>query len=233
MITGNGTLSDAIEAVSTMDIVEHFGIAYQERKGRVYLLCPGHTDNHFGSCYVDKNDNGYYCYVCAEHVRKWDMLKKVSGYNNTDARDWFFRMSGITPSKQANPLTPILQFIKEATPFIDNSTVYTDIHACEKHESSYGRVEKGEYLYSEPVCTKPLLELYKKDCMLFADVVRETLKTRIEETQRVIDFCEKNKNTKSIINGVFQHNPKFNEVKESCEETIKTINGLIAKLDTL
>lgn len=229
----NGNLTDAIEAVSTMDIVEHFGIPYQERRGRIYLLCPGHTDNHFGSCYVDKNDNGYYCYVCAEHVRKWDMLKKVSGYNNTDARDWFFRVSGITPSKQANPLIPILQLIKDIGPFINNSTVYNDIHACEKQESSYGRIEQGEYLYSEPACAKPLLELYKTDSMLFAEVTKAALKTRIAEHERVIAFCNRHAKDKCIINGALQYNPKYQELKSQCEETIENINKLIIRIDTL
>ena len=232
-MTGNGTLSEAIEAVSTMDIVETFGVPHVERRGRVLLLCPGHTDHDFGSCYIDKNDNGYYCYACAEHVRKWDMLKKVSGYNNRDARDWFFRMSGITPSFQANPLSPILQFVKELAPFVDNSTVYNDIHTCEKQESSYGRMEKGEYLYSEPLCTKPLLELYKMDSMLFADVVRATLQTRKAEQDNVIAFCNRHLNDKALVQGVFQRNPKYQEIKSACEETIETINELIRKLDTL
>ena len=229
----NGTLTDAIEAVSTMDIVEHFSIPYQERRGRIYLLCPGHTDNHFGSCYVDKNDNGYYCYVCSEHVRKWDMLKKVSGYSNTDARDWFFRVSGITPSKQANPVSPILQIIKELSPFVDNSTVYNDIHTCEKQESSYGRMEKGEYVYSEPACVKPLLELYKIDDELFVKVVKATLNTRLAEYQRVVDFCERHKNDMSLIGGVFQRNPKYQELSANCKKDMQTITDLIAKLDTL
>ena len=77
--TRKGTLSDAISSVSTMDIIDSFAVPNRTRRGRTYILCPGHDDHNFGSCYIDKNDNGYYCYVCGEHVQKWEMVLKLNG----------------------------------------------------------------------------------------------------------------------------------------------------------
>ena len=228
-----GNLSEAIEMVSTMDIVEHFGIPYQERRGRVLLLCPGHSDTNFGSCYIDKNDDGYYCYACAEHVRKWDMLKKVSGYSNADASEWFFRISGVTPSRQANPLAPILQLIKQLSRYVDNSTVYNDTHACEKKESPYGRMESGEYLYSEPACAKPLLELYKTDSVLFAQVMTAALNNKKKQYESVSAFCTKHASDKCIVGGMFKQNPQYAQMKTACEAAIDDINTLITQLQAL
>ena len=123
-----GTLADAIAAVSTLEIVEEFDIPYKTHRGRVYLLCPGHDDAHFGSCYIDKNDNGYYCYVCGEHVDKWNMVLRLKNNNKSDACAWFFQMAGLTPTEKSNndPYKRITQLIKALEPHVKNSVVYND-----------------------------------------------------------------------------------------------------------
>ena len=181
--TRKGTLSDAIESVTTMDIIEAFDIPHKTRRGRIYLLCPGHDDKHFGSCYVDKNDNGYYCYVCGEHVDKWDMVLKLNGNRKADAYEWFFKMAGMTPTalKQNDPLRHAQRLIKQIEVYLRNDIVYNDIYTCEKSDSSYGRNEKGEYLYSELSITNPLMELYKTDKSTFQNVVLDLLYDKIDK----------------------------------------------------
>lgn len=236
MENNSNSLHDAIAAVPTFDIVEHFGVPYMERKGRVYLLCPGHNDTHFGSCYIDqKEDDGYYCYACAEHVNKWNMVKKLSGYTNYEIANWFFQKSGITPSNQANPMAPVLKLVKQISRFIDDSTVYNDIYACEKKESSYGRIESGEYLYSEPAIAKPIIELYKADYMLFVDVVTAALEKKKKQYENVVIFCDSqtDNDKKAVINKVLVENPHYTEMKNACQRTIAEISDLILQVKNL
>ena len=187
-----GTLSEAIQAVSTMEIVRQFDVPFQQRNGKVYLICPGHDDSHFGSCYIDKNDNGYYCYACNEHVDKWNMLLKVSGYSHRDAAKWFFETSGITPSSSGiNPLASINKLIAQVSKFCENSPIYNDLYDCKKLESSYGRIINGSYLFSEVQYGNPLLELYKQDKDLFQKIVLNVLGDREKRLKVLAKECLK------------------------------------------
>lgn len=182
-----GSLSDAISAVSTMEIVTEFKIPFEHRRGRTYLLCPGHDDQNFGSCYVDKNDDGYYCYACDEHVSKWDMLLKVSGFTHASAANWFFEKSGITPSKfSPNPLANIHKLITKLQVFVDNSPTYDDIYDCKKLESTYGRTINGDYLFSELTSCSPLLDLYRDNKELFKTVVLNVLNRKKDKLNDLI-----------------------------------------------
>ena len=229
-----GNLSDALHAVSTMDIVEEFGIAHMSKKDKVYLLCPGHDDAHFGSCYIDKNDDGYYCYACSEHVRKWDMLKKVSGFTNAAAAEWFFHRAGITPSQTANPLTSIIKLIKRIEPFVDNSPVYDDKHLCPKSESSYGRIQNGEYFYSEIIYTNPLLELYKTSPTTFTQIVTNTLLVKEREYKNLAMFCRSHINEYTTnADGEPQKNTAYAELRKQCQARINEIEDIIDQVSKI
>lgn len=186
--TRKGTLSDAIEAVSTIEIIEAFDIPNKTRRGRTYLLCPGHDDLHFGSCYVDKNDNGYYCYVCGEHVNKWNMVLRLKGNKKVDACEWFFKMSGITPTEEyrEDPYKKAIQVIRQLEQYVRNDVVYNDTHACDKIDSSYGRNINGEYMYSELAITNPLLEIYKSNKPMFKRLVLQMLDNEIQKTSKMM-----------------------------------------------
>lgn len=95
-------LTEAIDRVTTMDIVDAFNIPFRIRNGKILLLCPGHDDKNFGSCYVDRNDNGYYCYACGEHVSKFRMVEKLTG-SSKSAADWFFSVTGVQRGKPSSP----------------------------------------------------------------------------------------------------------------------------------
>lgn len=210
-----GTLSEAIQAVSTMTIVEEFGIPFQRRNGKTYLICPGHDDQHFGSCYIDKKDNGYYCYACNEHVQKWDMLLKVSKFTHKDAANWFFEKSGITPSKttSTNPLASINKLIARLQDYVDNSPVYNDVTDCTKLESSYGRNINGDYLLSEVVEGNPLLSLYKLNKELFKTVVLNILTRREEKLNGLIRRKMSCISQQDLADGVQAELSKLSELK--------------------
>lgn len=180
-----GTLKDAIEAVSTMDIVEHFKVPYEKRRGRTLILCPGHDDHSFGSCFIDNSDNGYYCYACKEWVNKWKMVLKLNGSNERAACDFFFSTAGIIPTKNksVDPLTPVLKLIRELEDYIDNSTIYSDKYSCEKKESSYSRSLNGKYLFSEVAMRNPMLELYKSNKPLFKKLVIRQLQRKLKNIE--------------------------------------------------
>ena len=228
-----GTLADAIAAVSTLEIVEEFDIPYKTHRGRVYLLCPGHDDAHFGSCYIDRNDNGYYCYVCGEHVDKWNMVLRLKNNNKSDACAWFFQMAGLTPTEKSNndPYKRITQLIKALEPHVKNSVVYNDLYPCEKIDSSYGRNMNGEYLYSELSITNPLMELYKTDKAVFKSVVTKQLKREQNRVKALSSVYQKKANSFFVIDEVGPIS--FSDLIAACDATEKEIAELIAKLNKI
>lgn len=233
MTMTKGTLADAIANVTTMDIVEHFGVPYRVRRGRTYLLCPGHDDNHYGSCYVDKNDNGYYCYVCGEHVRKWDMALRLNGNNGAATAELFFRLAGITPSNEftEDPYKKAQKLIKKLEQYIRNDAVYNDTYVCDKIDSSYGRNINGEYLYSDKVVTNPLLEIYKKSQPLFKETVLRILDNESKKISRMMS-----KYMKDSDDGIFVANLGIvpsDELVEACKTLRAQIEDLMLEVQTL
>lgn len=230
--TKNGTLSDAIALVSTADIIDTFEIPSKTRRGRTYLLCPGHDDQHFGSCYVDKKDDGYYCYVCGKHVRKWDMVVQLCGGNGSVAREWFFKMSGLSPTEERrdDPYKRVITLIRRLEKHINNKVVHNDLYACEKVESSYGRYVGGEYVYSELAVTNPLLNLYKTDKDAFKHVVRKALKAKMTKFEKKQNLLTNDKNGFYLDNiGLFAGN----EVSDACQPLIDELQSLIIEVDSL
>lgn len=228
-----GTLSDAIAAVSTLDIVEEFGIPNKTRRGRTYLLCPGHDDTHFGSCYIDKNDNGYYCYVCGEHVDKWNMVLRLKNNDKADTCSWFFQMAGLTPTGKPkdDPYKKVIRYIKEIEPYTKNSVVYSDLYPCEKSDSSYGRNINGEYLFSEISMTNPLMELYKTNKSAFVTVVSTRLKKEQERARKLTSLYKKKGDSFFVIDGVGPIS--FSDLIAACDATDKKLTELLKKLNTI
>lgn len=222
-----GNLRDAIAAVPTMDIVEEFGIYHKQRGANILILCPGHDDQRLGSCLIDRKDDGYYCYACAEHVSKWDMLRKVSGYSGRSAAEWFFQRAGITPTKQVDPLARILKFIKQVAVHIDNSPVYDDKYVCAKVDSTYGRIQKGEYLYSDLASNNPLLELYKINPNLFVDTVTNAIRVKQEEQRKVADFCASHMNDIVMTKGAVKKNIAYSEIRQECLRKIDDLETFV------
>ena len=228
-----GTLSDAIDAVSTLDIVEEFDIPHKTQRGRTYLLCPGHDDRHFGSCYVDKNDNGYYCYVCGEHVTKWQMVLQLNGNKKSDACEWFFKMSGITPIEENrdDPYKKALQLIRRLEQYVHNDVVYNDTHACDKIDSSYGRNINGEYLYSDLTITNPLMELYKTNKNVFKDVVCRVLDKEIQKLSQTIAFYKEHADDCLYVESVGL--VPYSDLATACESVRANIDDLVLSVNKL
>ena len=228
-----GTLSDAIDSVSTLDIIESFDVPNRTRRGRTYILCPGHDDKHFGSCYVDKNDNGYYCYVCGEHVTKWQMVLKLNGNRKKEACNWFFDTSGITPTEEnrEDPYKKIIHLIRRLEKYIRNNNVYNDTYACAKIDSSYGRNIGGEYLYSELTITNPLLDMYKSSKSVFKKTVMQILNTEINKTSKMLAFYSNHPDDCLYVEGIGP--VPYDDMKNACIEVINSIKSLMAEIDCL
>ncbi len=231
--TRKGTLSDAIEAVSTIEIIEAFDIPNKTRRGRTYLLCPGHDDRHFGSCYVDKNDNGYYCYVCGEHVNKWNMVLRLKGNKKADACEWFFKMSGIVPTEEyhEDPYKKALQIIRQLEQYVRNDVVYSDTHVCDKVDSSYGRNINGEYMYSELAITNPLLDLYKANKQMFKKIVLRLLENEIDKTSKMMQNYQDHSDDCIYVDGVGLI--PYTEMLDACNSVITHIQTLILAVNRL
>ena len=232
MQTRKGTLSDAVALVSTMDIVEAFDVPYQARRGKTYLICPGHEDQHFGSCYIDKRDNGYYCYVCKEYVDKWNMVLKLNGGNKAAARDWFFQTAGISPVeiKVDDPYKNAKALIRRLEPYLKNGAVHNDLSACDKMDSSYNRNINGEYLYSELMIQNPLAEIYKNDKNAFKRIVINVLRAReCEVTSKMHDY--ENEYDFLYVDGVGVI--LYTEIKEACMAAKQAIARLIEEVEQL
>lgn len=231
--TRKGKLSDAIDAVTTMEIVDAFGVPNRTRRGRTYLICPSHDDHEFGSCYIDKNDNGYYCYVCGEHVDKWNMVLRLNGNNKRSACEWFFNMAGIIPEddNKPDPYRKALQLIRKLEKYIRNDTVYQDLIDCEKTESSYGRNRRGQYFYSELVIANPLMELYKTDKATFKKVVTSKLEEEKRKAVMMNKKCSQSNDDGIYIDGIGIM--PFSDMAAPCEEIAKTVQGLINEVKSL
>ena len=231
--TRKGKLSDAIDAVSTMDIVEAFGVPNRTRRGRTYLICPSHDDHDFGSCYIDKNDNGYYCYVCGEHVDKWGMVLHLNGNNKRSACEWFFNMAGIVPedSNKPDPYRKALQLIRKLEKYMRNDAVYQDVQDCEKSESSYGRNIHGQYLYSELSIANPLMELYKTDKATFKKSVISKLEEEKGKAVRMAAKCNRNADDGIYIDGIGIM--PFSDMVSSCNEIADNVQQLINEVKSL
>jgi hypothetical protein len=230
--TRQGTLSDAIESVSTIDIIESFDVPHTTRRGRTYLLCPGHEDKHYGSCYVDKNDNGYYCYVCGTHVDKWHMVLQLNGNRKVDACEWFFTMSGITPvrEKSDDPYRKALHLIRKLEQYVRNNPVYNDVCVCDKIDSSYGRNINGEYLYSELAVTNPLMDIYKSDKNTFKVIATQLLDTEVKKVTEKMNFYAKNDDCVYIDGvGLVSHS----EMVTACEGVIANMHEVMAEIEQL
>ena len=236
-----GTLQDAIEALSTEECVDILGIPKMHRRGFTYLLCPGHDDKNFGSCYIDKRrDDGYYCYVCGEHVAKWDMVAKVEGFDTETEKkkiaNWFFENSGIEPTKevQANPYSGILSLIRDLAPFVNNRPVHDDKRPCDKTESQYGRFMNGDYLYSEVVVANPLFELFKEDREMFGKIVNAQLDRHIKKYADVMVYCNKHRHDLVFVNeiGPVETNA-YEDIFKGCEANVDKLLALKASVDEM
>ena len=225
-----GTLTDAINLVSTISIVEEFNVPHFTKKGITYLLCPGHEDRHFGSCYIDKNDNGYYCYACGEHVDKWHMVLKLNGNDKSKAATWFFDTAGIDRTKtiEEDPYQNLLKLIKQIEPYFKNGTIYNDLHECSKVESSYGRNIGGAYLYSEISITNPLLETYKKDKVAFKKIVLNMLMQTLKKVKQV----KSQYGTKNLYIDGFE-TASQGELAKACDEKCSAIETIMRHVEVL
>ena len=231
--TRKGTLTDAIEAVSTIDIIEAFDVPNKTKRGRTYILCPGHDDRHFGSCYVDKNDNGYYCYVCGEHIDKWNMVLKLNGNKKAEACEWFFKTAGLSPDRerQDDPYKKVVRLIKQVEQYVKNTVVYSDTHVCDKIDSSYGRNIGGEYLYSNIVFSNPLLTLYKTDKQMFKTTILRLLNGEVKKISNQKAFYEAHKDECLFIDTVGL--VTYGEMALACEPVIMNIETLIVAIEEL
>lgn len=236
-MANEGTLSMAISMVTTMDIVYAFDVPYQVRRDKVHLLCPNpdHPDHHFGSCYIDKNDNGYYCYVCGAHVNKWEMVLQLNGNDRRAARNWFFKMSGLNPINSMpnfdDPYQRALQLIRRLEHHMKNNMVYNDVAACSKVDSSYGRNINGEYLYSETHIANPLIELYKINKQTFKDIVCHMLNIEIARYNSMIAAYKKDCDDGMYIDTVGLVSNA--ELAEACAMCIDEITDLVDLVNEL
>lgn len=228
-----GTLSDAIEVVSTMDIVESFAVPYKKRNGKTYLLCPGHDDKHFGSCYIDKNDNGYYCYACGEHVQKWDMVLKLNGNKKSEAAEWFFRTAGMSPvaENKEDPYKKAVRLVRKLEAYLKNDVIYNDVKVCDKIDSSYGRNINGEYLYSELAITNPLVDIYKNNKQTFKDLVSQMLDSKIKKIARTKHNYEKHADDGIYIDDIGLI--PYGEMVENCQIIMNDIQELLNEVINL
>ena len=229
-----GTLANAIDAVSTMDIVEGFDIPYRIKNGKTYILCPNpsHDDRHFGSCYIDRKDNGYYCYACSEHASKWQLVLYLNGNKKADAADWFFKTAGMIPIKenQEDPFKKATKVIRKIEDYLKNSVVYNDLKSCEKIESSYGRNINGQYLYSELSITNPLADIYKMDKQFFKDYVSNLLTAKIEKIEKTKAEYQRTGDCLFVDNADLI---TTDEIVDACNEKVTNIQALINEISEL
>ena len=162
------------------------------------------------------------------------MVLKVNGNRKTDARDWFFKMAGLTPIEDQNyddPFAKAVRLIRQLEPYINNKAVYNDLHVCEKSESSYGRSMNGEYFYSEVAVANPLMQIYKTDKLTFKTLVVNMLNLEIAKISQMKNVYQTNSEDCVYIDGagLFENS----EISDACDDKIEKLRKLIDATEQL
>ena len=189
-----------------MDIEDPSAMSLESRK-RISVLCPGHDDHHYGSCYLTKG--GCKCFVCGKTYDVFDMVRLHLGVKFYEAvgivadlcggRERFFQSA----STNGNHLPPILSSSDMKLLGLHNSPVYAvrsivPDYAAPPPEKGYrqewypgdpAKEEENYVVVMECVCKSPIHELptdeYKR---LIRDKSMEALEEYREEQKELFSF---------------------------------------------
>ena len=220
-------LDTAIDMVDNEDIIDIFGVPKQVRNNKVYILCPGHDDKRFGSCYLDqKAHSGYFCYACGKWVSKFHMVQQITGWDNKETAKWFFDTAGVEPDhpkkEEDDSYRKVIPVIKSLKKYLGNEPLYDDICPCEKKESTYGRTLNGDYMVSKLAISNPLLELYKADRTMFRNIVLRQLNRKVNKFCRLLAKMNREKKRRG------RSNDFLDGVSDAC---VSNINELMVLRD--
>jgi hypothetical protein len=75
-----------------LSIAEALGLQTQKRGNRISILCPSHSDTHFGNCHL--TETGYKCYACGAHGDVFAMVQTVKNVGFNEAVEFVANMYG-------------------------------------------------------------------------------------------------------------------------------------------
>lgn len=155
-------------------LLEHFGIPVKKWGGRKSILCPLHSDKHYGSCFL--RGNHAYCHVCAKSINGI-ALAQSQGYSYYGALELFAKLLGKEDEyeqkgqkKKNKPMKvrpKILGHELEAIGLLcypTHSVAGYTYFPKEEKDFELERVENEEFLYEKlHIYGSPIRELEKED----------------------------------------------------------------------
>lgn len=88
------------ELVSMEDLASVLGIETRVVGGKLSILCPFHSDEHFGSAFVW--ENGIYCFAEEKFYSLFDVYMQVTGSSFSDAVEDIVRIFALPEAVQIN-----------------------------------------------------------------------------------------------------------------------------------
>jgi len=179
-------------------VAQSIGMDIQENrysKNKISVLCPGHDDRHYGSCFL--TERGCHCFVCNRDFDVFDMVRLHCSLDFRNAAGLIADLCGgrerfLVEENNDDPDSDDPGSIKMISrPDMDligvfSTPVYTIREAvpsyCEperkpgfRHEWYPGNPDKGEDDYvviEEMVMKNPLWELLKSDPATYAELIQ-------------------------------------------------------------
>lgn len=77
-----------LEGTDIVSIAQSLGLRTSPNRSgrRVGMLCPMHSDKHFGSCFLETDKQRFYCFVCHRGGNAVDLVMAANGWDRDDGK---------------------------------------------------------------------------------------------------------------------------------------------------
>ena len=82
------------DSIDIRTVAECLGLEIRKIGRKDSILCPLHSDEHFGSCYL--YDQNWYCFSCGKHGDAIELVRAVENYNFNEACAYLSSLYGST-----------------------------------------------------------------------------------------------------------------------------------------
>ncbi|MDR0287180.1 MAG: hypothetical protein LBI03_05685 [Clostridiales bacterium] len=209
------------EAADSLMVAEAIGIDIQDNrsnKNRISILCPGHNDEHYGSCFL--TEEGCHCYS-GECNRTYDIFEMVKLHCNVNFREAAgliadmcggrerFLIEDNDKTEESNPNDPSISKMI-SRPDMELIGVYsTPVYAIleiipdyyeEERESGTRHIwypgdpdkDENDYVVIEKMVTKnPLWDLFKEDPATYDELIQNKAWEALERARETQKFYSK------------------------------------------
>lgn len=207
-------IKDLKRSVPFTEVLSYFGISIKTHGNSKSILCPLHSDSHYGSCLIRKN--GAYCFVCSEQINatKLAMSQGLSFYETMNLFAQLLNRADEFEQKGASKMKPKAQVPQKPRFSMEDmdkiglcSFTKEHIVSYSFHEPSFEKKNKCDFVKiveaddtivwgTLQVSGNPLRELEKEDPEAYEFLIQSKAKEKMAEA---INLARKLKEPKSQI----------------------------------